>query len=284
MQQTTIHGVARQVPTAAYEAQCQTTSAKPVKIATTPTEAPAVTSPQERPYKILAAVPVPYAILNQELQSRLFHKSITLDQNRDSALIERVTASDANGRVLMAVETTGGLDGTLYYWGTPQFQDGGKSIRIPDLQMANESKRALDSMQMGSWQMVDRQLRDRLRDAALIDISNRVERMKTALSGQHHAGDLNMDMLMARQQPDQVRTTKDGLIASYFLEGTATASGRVPVTNATSASPLTRKDRRPDRPHESGGILAPADRGMTAPSDQRTIVPPDRETISPYER
>jgi len=284
MQQTMIHGVARQVPTAAYEAQCQTTSAKPVKIATTPTEVPAVTSPQERPYKILAAVPVPYAILNQELQSRLFHKSITLDQNRDAALIERVTASDANGRVLMAVETTGGLDGTLYYWGTPQFQDGGKSIRIPDLQMANESKRALDSMQMGSWQMVDRQLRDRLRDAAVIDISNRLERMKTALSGQHHAGDLNMDMLMARQQPDQVRTTKDGLIASYFLEGTATATGRVPVTNATSTSPLTRKDRRPDRAHESGGILAPADRGATSPSDQRTIVPPDRETISPYER
>jgi hypothetical protein len=284
MQQTTIHGVARQAPTAAYETQCQTPSAKPIKIATTPTEAPAVTSSQERPYKVLAAVPVPYAILNQELQSRLFHKSIALDQNRDSALIERVAASDANGRVLIAVETTGGLDGTLYYWGTPQFQDGGKSIRIPDLQMANESKRALDSMQMGSWQMVDRQLRDRLRDAAVIDITNRVERMKTALSGQHHAGDLNMDMLMARQQPDQVRTTKDGLIASYFLEGTATASGRVPVANTTSGSPLTRKDRRTDRPHEAGGTLAPADRGMTAPSDQPRIVPSDRGTISPYER
>ncbi len=284
MQQTTIHGVARQVPTAAYETQCQTPSIKPIKIATTPTGAPAVTSSQERPYKVLAAVPVPYATLNQELQSRLFHKSIALDQNRDSALIERVAASDANGRVLIAVETTGGLDGTLYYWGTPQFQDGGKSIRIPDLQMANESKRALDSMQMGSWQMVDRQLRDRLRDAAVINITNRVERMKTALSGQHHAGDLNMDMLMARQQPDQVRTTKDGLIASYFLEGTATASGRVPVANITSGSPLTRKDRRTDRPHEAGGILAPADRGTTAPSDQPRIVPSDRETISPYER
>ena len=285
MQQTTIHGVARQLPIAAYEAQCQTTaSAKPIKIATTTTEAPAATSPQQRPYKVLAAVPVPYATLNQELQSRLFHKSITLDQNRDPAMIERVTASDANGRVLMAVETTGGLDGTIYYWGTPQFQDGGKSIRIPDLQMANESKRALDSMQMGSWQMVDRQLRDRLRDAAIIDISNRVERMKTALSGQHHAGDLNMDMLMAQQQPDQVRTTKDGLIASYFLEGTATASGRVPVTNATSGSPLTRKDRRTDRPQEAGAILAPADRGVTPPSDRRTIAPSDRESISPYER
>ena len=97
MQQTTIHGVARQVPTAAYEAQCQTTSAKPIKIATTPTEAPAVTSSQERPYKVLAAVPVPYAILNQELQSRLFHKSITLDQNREPALIEPFAASRFHG-------------------------------------------------------------------------------------------------------------------------------------------------------------------------------------------
>ena len=91
-------------------------------------------------------------ILNQELQNHLFHKSITLDSAKDPAIIERINASDANGRVLIAVETSGGLDGTVYYWGTPQFQERGKAVRIPDLQMANESKRALDSMQMGYWQ------------------------------------------------------------------------------------------------------------------------------------
>jgi hypothetical protein len=269
MQQTTIHGVARQLPTAAYEAQCQTSSAKPIKIATTTTEQAAGTSPEQRPYKVLAAVPVPYAILNQELQNRLFHKPINLDQNRDAAMIERVTASDANGRVLVAVESSGGLDGTIYYWGTPQFANEGKVIRIPDLQMATESKRALDSMQMGSWQQVDRHLRERLRDAATIDISGRVDRMKTALSGKHQAGDLNMDMLMARQHPDQIRTTKDGLVASYFLEGTATATGRVPVAHDATAAPITRRDRRSDRPQEAGGVLAPADRDMTTPAERR---------------
>jgi hypothetical protein len=283
MQQTTIHGVARQLPTAAYETQCRTTTAKPIKIATTTTEQVAGTSPEQRPFKVLAAVPVPYAILNQELQNRLFHKPITLDQNRDSAMIERVTASDANGRVLVAVETTGGLDGTVYYWGTPQFDNGGKIIRIPDLQMANESKRALDSMQMGSWQQVDRQLRERLRDAATIDISGRVDRMRTALSGQHQAGDLNMDMLMARQQPDQIRTTKDGLVASYFLEGTATATERVPVTNTSAGAPLTRRDRRSDRPQEAGGVLAPADRDLP-PAERRVIVPSDSGNVSPFDR
>jgi hypothetical protein len=181
------------------------------------------------------------------------------------------------------VETTGGLDGTIYYWGTPQFDNGGKIVRIPDLQMANESKRALDSMQMGSWQQVDRQLRDRLRDAATIDISGRVDRMKTALSGQHQAGDLNMDMLMARQQPDQIRTTQDGLIASYFLEGTATATGRVPVTNAAAGAPVTKRDRR-ERPQEAGGVLVPADRQITAPSDRRDMVPSDRTNVAPFDR
>ncbi|HEX2056384.1 MAG TPA: DUF4403 family protein [Nitrospiraceae bacterium] len=282
MQQTTIHGVARQLPTAAYETQCRSASPRPIKIATMTTEQATGTTPEQRPFKVLAAVPVPYAILNQELQNRLFHKSITVDQSRDPAMIERVTASDANGRVLLAVETSGGLDGTMYYWGTPQFDNGGKIIRIPDLQMANESKRALDSMQMGSWQQVDRQLRERLRDAATIDISGRVDRMKTALSGQHQAGDLNMDMLMARQQPDQIRTTKDGLVASYFLEGTATATGRVPVAAAATGAPVTRRDRR-DRPQEAGGVLAPADHGVTRPSE-REIAPADRTNVSPFDR
>jgi hypothetical protein len=138
-------------------------------------------------------------------------------------------------------------------------------------------------MQMGSWQQVDRQLRDRLRDAATIDISGRVDRMKTALSGQHQAGDLNMDMLMARQQPDQIRTTQDGLIASYFLEGTATATGRVPVTNAAAGAPVTKRDRR-ERPQEAGGVLVPADRQITAPSDRRDMVPSDRTNVAPFDR
>jgi hypothetical protein len=202
-------------------------------------------------------------------------------------MIERINASDANGRVLIAVETTGGLDGTVYYWGTPQFQERGKIVRIPDLQMANESKRALDSMQMGYWQVVDRQLRERLREATTIDLTSRVDRMKTALSGQHRSGDLKTDMLMAREQPDQVRTTRDGLVASYYLEGTATASERVAVTNAmssTTSSTASRKDRRLNRQHEAGGMVTPSDREMVLPSEQRVIVPADRGGMTPSER
>ena len=286
MQQTTIHGIARQLPTAAYESQCRTPEITPAKV-TSGQDQTVIQTSEQRPYKVLGSIPISYAVLNQELQNRLFHKSITLDSARDPAVIERINSSDANGRVLIAVETSGGLDGTVYYWGTPQFHERGKTVRIPDLQMANESKRALDSMQMGYWQVVDRQLRERLRDAATIDLTTRVDRMKTALSGAHQSGDLKMDMLIGREQPDQVRTTKDGLVASYYLEGTATASERVALTNSTpstTSSTASRRDRRLDRQHETGGVVTPSDREMVSPNERRGIVPADRGGMAPSER
>ena len=39
--------------------------------------------------------------------------------------------------------------------------DGGLSV--PDLQMANESKSAIDSIRIGYWQLVDRELNQKLR-------------------------------------------------------------------------------------------------------------------------
>ncbi len=41
-------------------------------------------------------------------------------------------------------------------------------ITIPDLQMANETKMALDKVKGGYWQMVDAELQPRLRHAATI--------------------------------------------------------------------------------------------------------------------
>ncbi len=275
VQQTAIHGIARQLPTAVYESRCRTAEMGPMRVTSGHDQQTGQTS-EQRPYKVLGSVPIPYAALNQELQNRLFHRSITLDSGRDPAIIERINASDANGRVLIAVDTSSGLDGTMYYWGTPQFHERGKAIRIPDLQMANESKRALDSMQMGYWQLVDRQLRERLRDAATIDLTTRVDRMKTALSGAHQSGDLKTDMLIAREQPDQVRTTRDGLVASYYFEGTATASERVALTNAAPSaisSTASPRDRYLNRQHETGGIVMPSNREMASPYERGETVP-----------
>ena len=155
-------------------------------------------------------------------------------------MIERAVASDVNGRTLLT-ETSGDLNGTLYYWGTPQLDETGNVITIPDLQMANETKIALEEIKSGYWQMVDDELRARLRQATTIDLTQRIGNMKSALSGQHKSGALAMDLLLARQEAGQVISTKDALIADVLLEGTASAVGRLPVNQAATSSDVLEK-------------------------------------------
>lgn len=227
--QTTIEGLARQTPTALYEATCQQPAVAPVLVKLV--DAPPKPNQEGRPYKVLLSVPVPYAVLNQQLNDRLFHSEAKLPSAflDDRLRIERVTASDANGRVLLAVETTGDVKGTIYYWGTPALEDGGRMLTLPDLQMATESKTALDGVATGYWQRVDRELREPLRKAAAFDLSQRLGDMKSALSGQHKSGGLKMDLLFNRQEPAKAYSTRDAVVADVLLQGTANASGTLPV-------------------------------------------------------
>jgi hypothetical protein len=230
-QQTTITGLARQTPVAVYQTPCQKPkSAAPLKVHLDPQAAAA----QAGAYTILLTVPVPYAVLNQQLQDRLFHQTVKLPGTfGGNVVIERATASDANGRTLIAVDTSGEVNGTLYYWGTPKLEREGAVIAISDLQMANETKLALDEVKTGYWQTVDQELRDRLKQAVQMDLSQRVAAMKSALSGQHKSGGLAMDVLLARQQAGQVISTKDALVADVLLEGTASAAAQLTVKSQT---------------------------------------------------
>jgi Domain of unknown function (DUF4403) len=227
-QQTTITGVARQTPVALYQIPCQKSATTlPPKVHMNNT---AVAVQEGQPYKILLTVPVPYAVLNQQLQDKLFHQEAKLPTTFGSTLtIERAVASDVDGRSLLSVDTSGDLNGTVYYWGTPKLEQEGNMITIPDLQMANETKMALDKVKGGYWQMVDAELQPRLRHAATIDLTQRIGSMKGALSGQHQSGGVAMDMLMGRQEAGQVTSTKDALVADVLLEGTASATTRLPI-------------------------------------------------------
>jgi hypothetical protein len=238
-QLTTIMGAARQTPVALYQTPCQ-------KPATTPPlkvymDNTAVAVQEGQPYKILLSVSVPYAVLSQQLQDQLFHHEVKLRTSfRNRLTIERAGASDVNGRSLFSVETSGAVSGILYYWGTPRLEHEGNVITIPDLQMTNETKMALDEITAGYWQVVDEELGPRLRQAATINLGQRIGSMKNALSGQHKAGVLAMDLLMGRQEASQVSSTKDALVADILLEGTASATGQVPVKQQAQSEVIER--------------------------------------------
>jgi hypothetical protein len=154
---------------------------------------------------------------------------------KDNVVIDQISASDSAGRVLIAIRTVGDIKGPIYYWGTPRLEGGGTVMTIPDLQMAAESKKMLDDIKVGYWQLIDQQLREKLKAAARVDLTDRIARMKTAMTGTHKSGDLTMDVRMARQQPQRAYSTPGALVADILFEGTASASA--PVAMETAPAP-----------------------------------------------
>jgi len=254
--QTTISGLARETPIALYQTPCQkSTIVPPLKVHMDNT---AAADQGGQPYRILLTVPVPYAVLTQQLQDRLFHEEIKLATRfGDTLTIERANASDVNGRSLVSVQTSGAVNGTLYYWGTPRLEHGGNVVMVPDLQMDNETKVALDEVTPGYWHLVDAELGPRLRQAATIELTPRIGNMKTTLSGQHSSGGLAMDLLMGRQEAGQVTSTKEALLADVLLEGTASATGRVPIETRAQSDAAERTMRLPATADNVAGRAAP---------------------------
>jgi len=261
-QQTTITAIARQTPVALYQTPCQKPATSPLKVYM---DNKAVVVQGGQPYKVLLSVPVPYAVLNQQLQEKLFHQEAKLPSTFGNILtIERAVASDVNGWSLLTVQTSGAVDGTLYYWGTPRLEHDGNIITMPDLQMANETKMALDKVNPGYWQTIDEQLKPRLRQAAVVDLSQRIGNMKRALSGQHKTGGLAVDLSMGRQEPGQVLSTRDALVADVLLEGTASATGRIPVTRQDQRDMIEKTELMDtpvkNTPGKAAGIPRPSER------------------------
>lgn len=249
-QETMISGMVKQMPVVDFEQACA--EAPPTTALVNSGPVPG----DSKPFVVLAKIPISYTNLSHQLQSKLFHQTIFLDSAKsETAIIERVTATDANGRVLMAVETSGDLKGTVYYWGTPRLEDGGKSLAIPDLQMANESRTAIDSIQVGYWQLVDRELKNKLRQAAVTDFSAQVDRMKQAITGSHSMGNVTMDILVTGQQPDQAYSTTEALVATILFQGTASAKGHLVIEERAAREPVKQESpiRKPGpEPGESG--------------------------------
>lgn len=236
-QETVISGTAKQMPFITYEPTC--TEAAPTVALVNSGAFPS----DNKPYTLVARIPLSYQQISHQLQSKLFHQSLPLDNASETAVIERVSASDANGRALVTIEMTGDLKGTIYYWGTPRLEEGGRTISVPDLQMANESKSAIDSIRIGYWQLVDRELSSKLRQAMVVDISPQVDRLKQTVTGTHRSGGTTMDILITRQQPDHVRSTPQGLTATIMLEGTANATGQITLEEQSPRAQLREQGR-----------------------------------------
>ena len=223
-QQAVLVVVAKEHPTTDYQNVCQNAAVSSVRM----TRGSA--APGEQAFKILAKIPAPYSSLTATLQEKLFHVEVSLKTLfGDKIVIEKASASDANGKVLIAIQTSGDLKGTIYYSGTPQLAAGGALMTVPDLQMDTASKKMLDSVKVGYWQLVDNEVRPKVQAATKIDLSERLVTMRAAMSGQHKTGELTTEMKILRQQAERAYSTPEALVADILFEGTASATGRLSV-------------------------------------------------------
>ena len=246
VQRTTIPIVVKETPTALFENSCGKPSSRSMKVTSG-------SEPMEgQSYKVLASVGVPYSVLNQTLQSKLFHQQLAFGGvMKENMVIEQASASDSEGNVLLAIQTTGDINGTIYYWGTPRLESGGSVLTMSDLEMAAESKKMLDDIKVGYWQLIDQQLRNKLQTAARVDMSDRIAKMKTAMIGRHKSGDLTMDVQMVRQQPQRAYSTPGALVADILFEGTANVTAPVAMETGSGQDKVPSKapviSQRPSR-------------------------------------
>ena len=76
-----------------------------------------------------------------------------------------------------------------------------------------------------------------------------------------------MDLLLAKQEAGQVVSTKDALVADVLLEGTASATGRLPVKQATRSDVI-----QPAPVSKSSPVEKPTTDQFATPADKSTTM------------
>jgi len=195
--------------------------------AAVPMRAGTVPSPQ--PLTIVSGVLLPYDALTDMVQNRLRSAEFPLSDGQ-TIRIDRVRARDAYGKVLFEVDASGYLNGTLYFWGTPELQmqpsTGRTVLAIPDLRLDPESMRMLDSIDQGLGMTVDQKMSGRIREASRVDLTDRIAMVQNAVAVPHQAGDMVVTFTPVRLQPGYAYSTSDGVVTDVTMEATGNAVGK----------------------------------------------------------
>ena len=214
--------------------------------------------------KVPLSVPVPccrsQSTITREADHQEAHLPTTLGSTPSSVAWSPLTSTA--GRCSPSIRLYA-VKGTLYYWGTRL--NTGQHHHVPDLQIANETKIALRDFKSGYWQMVNDE-RSRACGKPRPLTCPRGSAIKHALSGQHKAGGLAIDLLLAKQEAGQVVST--GCVGRRrVVKGTASrqplpvkqasrTDGIQPATADRSATMMPRRSKRRRRarmPEEDGG-------------------------------
>lgn len=134
-------------------------------------------------FEVVAAVAVAYDDLAAKAAPAL--KGKRFGDADHGVVVDAIELGDASGRLLAKLKVHGALDGDLYLWGTPVIaQERGRYIlRVPDLQVAVETKSILQNIALGLWNAVGDGLAGVLKEKLVLDLTDKLAQARAAMSG-----------------------------------------------------------------------------------------------------
>lgn len=193
------------------------------------TAAPIILTPGAPPpttqLRVYFPVVAPYAVINSELAKHV--KSQAFTAGGMSFTASNIQATDASGRVLVSVDVTGEINGTVYLWGTPNLRAGGTILDVPDLQMSVESKTLLDRIKVGLAELVFGDLAEKVRPALTLDLNDSITKARAALSKEYKIGVVDLKLnLVPQLGPDAqpVYSRPDSIVANIMFQGAVQGS------------------------------------------------------------
>lgn len=136
-------------------------------------------------FEVQTAVAIPYTELTQLLKPHLVGKRFG---NADhGVVVDKVEAGDTNGRTLVHLVVHGSLDGDIYLWGTPTLveEKGRFILKMPDLQVAAESKSILQNIGLALWNAVGGGLQGVLSEKLRMDVTDKLTEARKAMTTRH---------------------------------------------------------------------------------------------------
>jgi uncharacterized protein DUF4403 len=151
------------------------------------------------------------AIPNLQLESKPFH-------------ITSVSVTDATGRFFIGIDVQGKINGRAYFWGTPALNAAKSAIVFPDLRLADESRKAIESQKRGLANSFINALQDDVIQASETDISDRVAKITKALDGIHTGQKVSFNVQLQGIEPESVYSSLGALFVNVHVTGSADLS------------------------------------------------------------
>jgi hypothetical protein len=175
-------------------------------------------------FRVLAEVAADYntlsSVLTDEAKKHVGHYGwLGLEFKVSSA-----TVRDAQGQVLVGLTFTGSLDGTIYFWGSPVISADGKTVSIPDVDLAVESRNALLGIDASLPSSITNLFKQPLREKLMVNVEQLTLPLKhlAHVGGAIPGGTFRIDEFTL--MPQAVRSIPSSLQIDVLLTGKAEAT------------------------------------------------------------